>query len=68
MDAQHAACLAPDSEQVRTEEDDAELWDEGPPDPTEDEDFESSAEGLSVNFQLPFPCGQVWSGQSRMKP
>lgn len=26
-----------------------------------DEDFEA----LTVNFQLPFPCGQTWSGQTR---
>ncbi len=48
-----------------------ELWDEGPP---AGEDAESSDEevgnveaGLSgaPRFQLPFPCGQVWSGQTR---
>lgn len=30
-----------------------------------DEDTEESVEALSVNFQLPFPCDQVWSGQTR---
>jgi hypothetical protein len=30
-----------------------------------EEDTGSDDAALSVNFQLPFPCGQVWSGQSR---
>ncbi|HCN29747.1 MAG TPA: hypothetical protein DIT64_13580, partial [Verrucomicrobiales bacterium] len=29
------------------------------------EETEDDAEGLSVGFQLPFPCGQVWMGETR---
>ncbi len=32
---------------------------------TSTEESDSDDEALSVNFQLPFPCGQVWSGQTR---
>jgi Peptidase family M23 len=44
-----------------------ELWDEGPPAGDEGEAVgeESSALGASPSFQLPFPCNQVWSGQTR---
>ena len=31
----------------------------------EEEEVDSDEDALSVAFQLPFPCGQVWSGQSR---
>lgn len=38
----------------------------GEPDIEEsEEDTADDAEALSVNFQLPFPCDQVWSGQTR---
>lgn len=47
-----------------------EIWDEGPPEG--DEAVESYSEGITgepqsavPSFQLPFPCGQVWSGQTR---
>lgn len=30
-----------------------------------DEEVDSDDEALSVNFQLPFPCNQKWSGQTR---
>ena len=48
----------------------AELWDEGPPADDADtgakEEVGSVSEALSIaSFQLPFPCGQVWSGQTR---
>ena len=37
------------------------------PDESDDaaEEVDSDDAALSVNFQLPFPCNQVWSGQSR---
>lgn len=37
----------------------------GEPDIEESEDTNEDAEALSVSFQLPFPCDQVWSGQTR---
>lgn len=48
-----------------------EIWDEGPT--TEDEASDSSQGDASAlvaaagtpRFQMPFPCGQVWAGQSR---
>jgi hypothetical protein len=46
---------------------DEELWDEGPA-PIEfssDTHLETSASFASTSFQLPFPCGQVWAGQTR---
>lgn len=54
-----------------------EWWDEGPPageesaDAPEDADADSDTGTLSSaltgapRFQLPFPCGQVWAGQTR---
>ncbi|EYF05443.1 metalloendopeptidase Membrane protein [Chondromyces apiculatus DSM 436] len=48
-----------------------ELWDEGPPvgeDVVDGEDdaVGSTSQALSTSvFQLPFPCGQVWAGQTR---
>lgn len=45
------------------------LWDEGPPAGEEsgDENITSDREALAGAplFQLPFPCGQVWAGQTR---
>jgi hypothetical protein len=45
------------------------LWDEGPTaaDEASDRAGDSTAEALAAtpNFQLPFPCGQVWAGQTR---
>jgi len=46
---------------------DEELWDEGPT-PSEassDIQVETLAAFASSAFQLPFPCGQVWAGQTR---
>jgi len=46
---------------------DEQLWDEGPT-PAEsasDLHLELSASFTSGAFQLPFPCGQVWAGQTR---
>jgi len=43
------------------------LWDDGPP-PSEtraDASLELSAAFASSGFQMPFPCGQVWAGQTR---
>jgi hypothetical protein len=38
----------------------------GDPDESDaDEEVDSEDAALSVNFQLPFPCGQTWEGQSR---
>ena len=44
-----------------------EWWDEGPPPGEEagDEEVESQSSALVPSFQLPFPCGQVWAGQTR---
>lgn len=47
-----------------------EIWDEGPPAEETDlgaqEEVGAVSEALSIaSFQLPFPCGQVWSGQTR---
>jgi hypothetical protein len=61
------ACLAPNTDPSEAEDDEEELWDEGPPDGSGDEETDSMSEGLSgaPKFQLPFPCGQTWSGQTR---
>ncbi len=37
----------------------------GSDDVTEEEEVDEGDEALSVAFQLPFPCGQVWVGESR---
>ena len=48
---------------------DEELWDEGPPasEGAVDANIDTVSEPLITTsvFQLPFPCGQVWSGQTR---
>lgn len=49
---------------------DHEWWDEGPPAGEEaesDEAIDSASSALTgaPAFQLPFPCGQVWAGQTR---
>lgn len=48
---------------------DEEWWDEGPPAGEEDKaEFDLRADGglaAAPKFQLPFPCGQVWAGQTR---
>jgi hypothetical protein len=62
-----AACAPPTGDE-EPGDDDQELWDEGPPDGSGDGDeaTATSSDGLSVSaFQLPFRCGQVWSGQTR---
>lgn len=47
----------------------AELWDEGPTPDEAAEDLDLSDAALiaagTPNFQLPFPCDQVWAGQTR---
>lgn len=70
------ACTAPlggdDPDPAATLGDDA-WWDEGPPPgeegdaPAEDPELGTLSEELSgvPAFQLPFPCGQVWAGQTR---
>jgi hypothetical protein len=50
-----------------------EWWDEGPPpgddaewQPSDEEPLGTTDSALSTSvFQLPFPCGQVWVGQTR---
>ncbi len=43
-----------------------EMWDEGPPEEDEWVDDDGAIElALPPRFQLPFPCGQVWAGQTR---
>jgi hypothetical protein len=46
---------------------DEEWGDDGPPAGEGAESVDSSGDELSgaPNFQLPFPCGQVWAGQTR---
>jgi hypothetical protein len=46
---------------------DEELWDEGPSplEASSDSHLEASASFAASSFQLPFPCGQVWAGQTR---
>lgn len=47
---------------------DEEWWDEGPPASeatSEDELVPPPQPALVPSFQLPFPCGQVWAGQTR---
>lgn len=54
---------------------DEEWWDEGPPageqaadvevDPGADDLHADQRPSLAPSFQLPFPCGQVWAGQTR---
>lgn len=61
------ACAPPTGDSDPSDEEE-ELWDEGPPDGDDEsgEDTATSSEGLSTSvFQLPFRCGQVWSGQTR---
>ena len=59
-----AGCAASD-----TNPEDEEIWDEGPlaADEKSDEGTigETSQAFSSSDFQLPFPCNQVWSGQTR---
>jgi hypothetical protein len=45
-----------------------EWWDEGPLPADEASDASEATEGqiyAAIRFQLPFPCGQVWAGQTR---
>ena len=43
-----------------------EMWDEGPPADDAWVDDDGALElALPPRFQLPFPCGQVWAGQTR---
>jgi len=46
---------------------DEQLWDEGPTAAEVSSDLTTHADAsfASASFQLPFPCGQVWAGQSR---
>ena len=55
-----------------SQDEEAELWDEGPTPQDESSDAAQGevgevSEALSATprIQLPFPCGQVWSGQTR---
>jgi hypothetical protein len=66
-----AACAASPGEDLDPAQDDEQVGDEGPgpgedvtepaPDPMEPPE---SINGVPL-FQLPFPCGQVWAGQTR---
>ncbi len=68
-----AGCVAPMAEDPDPAGSlgDEEWWDEGPPAGDEGEGAEGDvgtvAEALTgaPRFQLPFPCGQVWAGQTR---
>lgn len=45
-----------------------EMWDEGPlpaDEASDRSDATPDPAGLAATFQLPFPCGQVWAGQTR---
>lgn len=48
---------------------DEEMWDEGPTASddaiADDEEIVTDVYALVPSFQLPFPCGQVWAGQTR---
>jgi len=46
---------------------DEQLWDEGPTpaEASSDIHLDALAAFASTSFQLPFPCGQVWAGQTR---
>lgn len=60
-----ASCAATTDEHDHEDgDDDEEMWDEGPPD-GEDVGTNTGSVGAAPAFQLPFPCGQVWSGQTR---
>ena len=66
-----SGCIAavPDEDDPASLIGDDDLWDEGPP-PGEEPTGEATgttSEGVSgmPPFQLPFPCGQVWAGQTR---
>lgn len=73
-----AGCTAqlgePDPDPASTLAEEGEWWDEGPPEdepsadpPDAGEETETASFELSgaPRFQLPFPCGQVWAGQTR---
>jgi len=46
---------------------DEQLWDEGPTAAEARSDLSATTDAsfASASFQVPFPCGQVWAGQSR---
>jgi len=57
-------CAAGPVDEGDADDGDGEMWDEGPPD-GEDIGGTTSGVGSAPKFQLPFPCNQVWSGQTR---
>ncbi|MEZ4307126.1 MAG: peptidoglycan DD-metalloendopeptidase family protein [Polyangiaceae bacterium] len=57
-------CAATSTDEDDLDEGD-EMWDEGPPAGDEEVGTNTGAVGTAPKFQLPFPCGQVWSGQTR---
>lgn len=71
--ASFGGCASPDEDAGAGAADDVraeELWDEGPTpaDASSDRVIEGEAGEADItatNFQLPFPCNQVWSGQTR---
>lgn len=67
-----SACVVgdPDPDDPAGELGEEEWWDEGPLPADEASDAEESVEDPGAifappRFQLPFPCGQVWAGQTR---
>ncbi|MEO7731849.1 MAG: peptidoglycan DD-metalloendopeptidase family protein [Kofleriaceae bacterium] len=69
------ACMTGDDPKDDSKEDldpagtmgDEQLWDEGPTaaEASSDLTAKTDASFASASFQVPFPCGQVWAGQSR---
>jgi hypothetical protein len=74
------ACALGDGEDIVIDEDDPtgedpageideqDWWDEGPTEEEASSDSDQAVDvlfALAPSFQLPFPCGQVWAGQTR---
>lgn len=58
----------PAGEDPASEVGDEDWWDEGPTEEEESSDSDQSVDvlfALAPRFQLPFPCNQVWAGQTR---
>lgn len=63
------ACTDPGDDDPAGALGDEQMWDEGPTAEDDavavDEDIVTDVYALVPSFQLPFPCGQVWAGQTR---
>lgn len=59
-------CAATTGDEGDDDAEGEEMWDEGPP-AGDDEQIGGTTSGVgnAPAFQLPFPCDQVWSGQTR---